>query len=310
MRVVAAAAPCIPVGVRAECTVEEVERLAAFVRRHAGRLVVLSGAGISTEPPAGIPDYRSNAHARPVHKPITDSEFMKLPAKRQRYWARSCIGYERVRQARPNAAHFALTALHRGGWSGLHHVTQNVDGLMQQAHLPDAELLELHGSVHYAQCLHCGERVSRAVLQEHMMTANAQWLASVTAKYADHLARPDGDARLDEHDIVSFVVPRCGACGKGGTLKPGVVFFGGSVPAHVKERAAAQMRQASAVLVVGSTLTTYSAFGLVKSLLKEKPNAGVAILTSGPTRADSLSTLKIEALIGNTLARVLHAVSG
>ena len=68
---------------------------------------MLTGAGIST--PSGIPDYRSpdGSYSR-GHKPITHAEFVRKAENRQRYWARSFIGFEVFSRSRPNAAHLAL----------------------------------------------------------------------------------------------------------------------------------------------------------------------------------------------------------
>ena len=112
--------------------------------RSASRLVVLTGAGIST--PSGIPDYRSpdGSYSR-GHKPITHAEFVRKAENRQRYWARSFIGFEVFSRSRPNAAHLALAELERGGWIGGGCITQNVDGLHAAAGMRDC--LDLHGRI-------------------------------------------------------------------------------------------------------------------------------------------------------------------
>ncbi len=83
----------------------DVEALRAFIARHP-RLFVLTGAGCSTE--SGIPDYRDADGAWKRSPPVQFADFMtKLPT-RQRYWARSLIGWRFFGAARPNAAHRAL----------------------------------------------------------------------------------------------------------------------------------------------------------------------------------------------------------
>src|SRR5205085_1050348 len=103
--------------------------LSDFIAR-ARRLVVLTGAGCSTE--SGIPDYRSPGGAWTRHKPISYASFVRSAEVRRFYWARSYRGWPRFESARPNAAHQALARLEERG--GVHQlITQNVDDLHQEA---------------------------------------------------------------------------------------------------------------------------------------------------------------------------------
>jgi hypothetical protein len=103
--------------------------LASFIRSHR-RLMVLTGAGCSTA--SGIPDYRDRDGAWKHPRPVQYQDFVTEPAVRQRYWARSVAGWQRIAAARPNQAHLALARLETRG--ALHHlITQNVDGLHQRA---------------------------------------------------------------------------------------------------------------------------------------------------------------------------------
>jgi len=130
---------------------------------------------VSTE--SNIPDYRSpkGSYSR-GHKPMLDAEFRRSARNRQRYWARSMVGWEHFQRARPNAAHAALAALERGG---LVHavITQNVDGLHSRAGA--ARVLELHGGVARVKCLApgCGATADRAEFQERLVAANEAWIA-------------------------------------------------------------------------------------------------------------------------------------
>jgi NAD-dependent SIR2 family protein deacetylase len=131
-----------------------VEALAVLIRGK--RTLVLSGAGISTE--SGIPDYRGPASAARRTRPISYREFVGDPRARERYWARSAIGWPRVASARPNAGHLALARLERAGAvTGV--ITQNVDGLHQAA--GSQRVLELHGSLARVVCLSCGAEETR-----------------------------------------------------------------------------------------------------------------------------------------------------
>src|SRR6476620_71132 len=102
--------------------------LAALLAAHPGTLV-LTGAGISTD--SGIPDYRGPDGTRRV-TPMHHGEFVGSSAARQRYWARSFIGWQRFWHAEPNPSHHAVAALQRHGVLGAV-ITQNVDGLHQAA---------------------------------------------------------------------------------------------------------------------------------------------------------------------------------
>src|SRR5580658_6672846 len=110
----------------------------------AGNVAILSGAGLSTE--SGIPDYRGpSGQARRTGQPMTYQAFTGSAAARQRYWARSHLGWRHVTGASPNAGHLAVAALEGAGLvSGI--ITQNVDGLHQAAGA--GGVTELHGSLH------------------------------------------------------------------------------------------------------------------------------------------------------------------
>ncbi|EIK94253.1 silent information regulator protein Sir2 [Pseudomonas sp. M47T1] len=253
------------------------ERLCALMSQ--APFVVLTGAGIST--PSGIPDYRDSNGVRRGRAPMMYQEFLSGAALRQRYWARAMLGWPKVRQARANVAHQALTDLQaRGLISGL--ITQNVDNLHQQAGSHD--VVELHGNLHRVLCLDCGQRLSRDDVQAVMETQNP-YLAGVDATQA-----PDGDTLLDPRFEARFKVPPCPHC-HGDRLKPDVVFFGENVAPPTAERAMALATEASGLLVVGSSLMAYSAFRLCRTVAERgKP---VLAINLGKTRGDDLLTLKV-----------------
>ncbi|WP_095120235.1 NAD-dependent protein deacetylase [Pseudomonas sp. Irchel s3f10] len=246
-----------------------------------GDFLVLTGAGIST--PSGIPDYRDSDGVRRGRQPMMYQEFLAAAESRRRYWARAMLGWPRVRQAQPNAAHEALAGLQR---HGLIHdlITQNVDTLHDQAGSHD--VIELHGSLHRVLCLDCGQRSERDSIQQLMERQNP-YLAGVDAVQA-----PDGDTLLDPAFEARFQVPQCPHCA-GERMKPDVVFFGENVAQPTAARAMAAAENAGGMLVVGSSLMAYSAFRLCRVIAdRGKPLIAINL---GKTRADDLLDLKIEA---------------
>jgi NAD-dependent SIR2 family protein deacetylase len=244
----------------------------------AGRpLVVLTGAGLSTD--SGIPDYRGPGS--PSRMPMTYQDFVSGPAAQQRYWARSHLGWGRMKQASPNPGHLALARLDPELL-----ITQNVDGLHEAA--GSRRLVALHGRIADVVCLGCRRTSSRAALHERLAAANPGW----EARHASVEVRPDGDVELD--DTGDFVVPACDGCG--GVLKPDVVFFGENVPPPRVERCYAAVdglvASGGALLVAGSSLTVMSGFRFVRRAAKA--GTPVVIVNRGETRGDDLATYKLE----------------
>ena len=250
------------------------EYLAEFLQQHP-RLTVLSGAGCSTA--SGIPEYRDDEGGWKHARPVQYADFTGSGAVRQRYWARSFVGWRRIAAAKPNDAHFALAEFEaRGLIDRL--VTQNVDNLHRAA--GSRNVTDLHGILHRVRCLCCGEITSRADLQRELGRLNPDWTARV-AGYA-----PDGDAAVDGDDVREFVVPGCGSCG--GVLKPDVVFFGESVPRERVQNTHESLERSDGLLVVGSSLMVFSGYRFARQARAVgKP---LAIINRGVTRADDLAT--------------------
>jgi len=251
-----------------------------------GGAVVLSGAGLSTE--SGIPDYRGPSGRARRAQPMTYQAFTASAAARQRYWARSHLGWRHISGAAPNSGHRAVAALERHGvLSGI--ITQNVDGLHQAA---GARLVtELHGSLHRVVCLACWSRTTRVGLDTRLRAANPGWSSLAGAS-----VNPDGDVALD--DVEGFTVVDCAGCG--GVLKPDVVFFGENVP---RDRVAAcydLVSSASALVVLGSSLTVMSGFRYVRHAASL--GIPVVIVNQGATRGDSLAIATVDAPLGETLS--------
>jgi NAD-dependent SIR2 family protein deacetylase len=240
-------------------------------------LVALTGAGLSTD--SGIPDYRGPG--APVRAPMTYQEFVSGPEARQRYWARSHLGWGRMRRAEPNPGHHALARI-----APTLLITQNVDGLHERAGTP--RLVALHGRIADVVCLGCRRTSARAALHQRMAEANPGF----ADRHAQAAVRPDGDVELD--DTQDFVVPACSDCG--GVLKPDVVFFGENVPVDRVERCYAAVDALAAcdgaLLVAGSSLTVMSGFRFVRRAARE--GIPVVVVNRGPTRGDDLATIKVE----------------
>ena len=251
------------------------------------KLFVLTGAGLSTD--SGIPDYRG-AGRTPKH-PMTYDIFMGSIESRQRYWARSYVGWSRIAQAKPNAGHFALaSAESQGNISSL--VTQNVDGLHNQA--GSKNVIDLHGRLDRVICLGCKKVMARTAMDELLKEYNPAINRDSTVEFT-----PDGDAEVEGTE--SFVVPACPSCN--GILKPDVVFFGEAVPPSRVELSLNKLAEADVLLVAGSSLTVNSGYRFARQAAKaQKP---IVIVNIGPTRADSLASAKIEANTSLALERLL-----
>ena len=269
---------------------EELAELRRFSDRH-GRLFILTGAGCSTG--SGIPDYRDGDGQWKRAQPMTIQAFMGSAFARQRYWARSLLGWRRFSRAAPNAAHRALAGLEaRGRCETL--LTQNVDGLHQAA--GSERVIDLHGRLDRVRCMGCERRSSRAEFQGRLGALNPGWLDR------DVAAAPDGDADLEDADFAAFAVPSCPHCG--GVLKPDVVFFGEGVPRERVEAGFAAVEKADAMLVVGSSLMVYSGYRFAEmAAALGKP---IAAINNGRTRADGLLALKVE----EDCAVALEAMTG
>jgi NAD-dependent SIR2 family protein deacetylase len=265
------------------------ERLVELLR--GGDITVLSGAGLSTE--SGIPDYRGPDGRRRV-TPMTYGEFVASPANRQRYWARSFVGWRRFAGAAPNDGHRAVVDLQRLGLFRAI-ITQNVDGLHQMAGAHD--VLELHGNLARVRCLSCGETTLRTELDGRLREANPHFEAVVGE------VRPDGDVVLPDDAVAGFHPPRCLVC-ESDLVKPDVVFFGESVPKLLVEQCFSHVEASSGLVVLGSSLHVMSGYRFVRRAAAN--GIPVAIVTRGPSRGDEEATIRLDAQLGVTLSRIVR----
>ncbi|GID92674.1 NAD-dependent protein deacetylase [Amorphoplanes digitatis] len=268
-----------------------IEQLAEWVGD--GGVVVLSGAGISTE--SGIPDYRGPTGTARRATPMTYQAFTGDPAARRRYWARSHLGWRTIGGARPNGGHRAVARLQAlARVDGI--ITQNVDGLHQAggAH----GVVELHGNLARIVCLGCGALTAREEHSARLDAANPGFAAAVTR------INPDGDVDIDDEALGGFAVVDCVSCG--GLLKPDVVYFGETVPAARVSRAFGLVAGARTLLVLGSSLTVMSGRRFVVRAARD--GVRVAIVNQGVTRGAPYADLTVDAALGEVLPDLVGRV--
>ncbi|MEM9388437.1 MAG: NAD-dependent protein deacetylase [Pseudomonadota bacterium] len=263
--------------------------------------MVLTGAGCSTK--AGISAYRNRLGDWAHPQPIQFAQFRASPKARQRYWARSFMGWPRFHIARPTLAHRALAWLATEGRVAPL-VTQNVDRLHSRA---GAErVVDLHGRLDRVRCLDCGFETHRASLQRKLEALNATWSDEDALSGAGAAERPDGDRDVSQGAVDRFRYLDCSRCG--GVLKPDVVFFGENVPAERLETARERLANAGGLLVVGSSLMVLSGYRFVREALAA--NKPVLVLTQGRTRADDDAIVKLDHECGALLGALVGELGG
>lgn len=151
----------------------------------------------------------------------------------------------------------------------------------------------------------CGFRGSRAMYQEELANNNPLWnqMAHDMSKYGtEPKTNPDGDVELGNNvDYTTFQYSSCPQCG--GILKPAVIFFGESVPNLMRDRSFDLVDQNDALILIGTSLATYSAFRLVKAAHEQGKQT--LLVNLGPTRADNIVDDKID--MGSS--EILHTVA-
>jgi NAD-dependent deacetylase len=242
---------------------------AADLLRSARQIVALTGAGISTE--SGIPDFRSPGSIWLAQPPVSYRDFINKPEARKQYWQTRRGLSSQVAEARPNAAHHALADLDlRGKLLGV--ITQNFDGLHQDAGHQPERVIELHGTSRAAACTLCGARSSMTELQ----------------------------GRVDNGEID----PRCPLCG--GFLKSATILFGQRVPEVELARAKKLAATCDLFLVVGSSLKVMPAAMLPRLALNHK--VSLIIINLQPTSLDSLADVVFAEKAGLVLPQLVEMI--
>ena len=237
----------------------------------ANRVVVFTGAGISTE--SGIPDFRSPGGIWDRYDPddFTYQRFVSRPEARRKHWQMLGEGGLTTR-AEPNPAHYAIAELDKLGKLDCV-ITQNIDSLHQKAGVPDDKVLELHGNMQWAVCLSCGRRYPFEQIK----------------------------ARLDAGEEA----PDCEVCH--GILKPDVVLFGETLPIKVLEEATHRSYNCDLFIVIGSTLVIQPAAYM--PVYAARAGAKLVIINLSPTPMDRQATVLIRAKAGETMSRIVKLVA-
>lgn len=250
-------------------TRERIDTVRAWIGA-ARRIVVLTGAGISTD--SGIPDFRGpqgvwtkNPQAE---KMATLQHYVADPDVRKRSWQDRLASP--AWHAKPNAGHQALVALERRGTLDTL-ITQNVDGLHLMAGTSPERLIQIHGTMREVTCLDCGERapMERA-------------LARVRAGEAD---------------------PPCRSCG--GILKSATISFGQGLVADDLTRAQHAAQRCDLMLAVGTKLSVWPIAGVVPTA--KEAGARVVIVNAEPTGMDDLADAVLRGSISAILPRLAEA---
>jgi NAD-dependent deacetylase len=242
----------------------------ALVRRwvdEARRIVVLTGAGISTD--SGIPDFRGPQGVwtkNPMAEKLSNIHYyMADPEVRKASWKARMD--HTAWNAKPNAGHLALAALERRG--KLHAlITQNIDELHQMAGNSPGKVLEVHGTMRKVVCMDCG------------MTAPMQ-------KALDRV-------RAGEED------PPCRDCG--GILKSATISFGQALVPEVIDAAMRAAQEAEVFFSIGTSLQVYPIAGVVP--LAREAGAKIVIMNAEPTPFDDIADAVFQDSISQVLPKL------
>jgi NAD-dependent deacetylase len=246
---------------------------AADVLKPAHQILVFSGAGLSTE--SGLPDFRGPDGLWKTVDPddFTIERFVENRDLRVRGWRMHVDGelWGARSPVQPNKGHAAIVRLQeKGRLAGV--VTQNVDGLHFKSGLDDDMVAELHGNVRNSHCMRCGSRWSTETV--------LMWVEA------------------GEED------PTCPTCE--GMVKTDTIMFGEMLPDEEVRQAGMFLAMCDAVLVVGSTVSVWPAADTVfRAAHQLKP---IVIINKGPTEADHLAAMRIDAAIGDVLPDLVDLI--
>ena len=240
----------------------------AYMIKASRNIVVFTGAGVSTE--SGVPDFRSPGGIWERYDPevMTYQNFVSSAECRSQYWQMYHECWHEFSSVKPNPAHHAIAELeNQGKLSAV--ITQNIDGLHQQAGNSPDKVLELHGTMWKICCLEC------------------------RAEYS--IDKVIGLLDLGE------VIPECPECG--GLLKPATIAFGQQMPLQVLEEAQRRSISCDLFISIGSSLVVQPAASLPPAA--KEAGAALVIINLVPTPLDILADLLIREKAGEVLKNAL-----
>ena len=228
------------------------------------RVVALTGAGMSTD--SGIPDFRGPQGVwtkNPKAEKMSDIRYyVSDPDVRKAAWQARL--HSPAWTAKPNAGHRALAQLERR--DKLYAlITQNIDGLHQQAGNSAHRVIEVHGTVHHVVCLDCG--------------------------WKGPMQEPLERVRNGEED------PPCRSCN--GMLKSDTISFGQPLVPEVIQRAMDAALETDLLLAVGSSLQVYPIAGAVPCA--REAGAHIVIINAQPTPFDNIA----DAVLNGSISEIL-----
>lgn len=234
----------------------------------AKKVVVFTGAGFSTE--SNIPDFRGPQGVWSKFDPdeLNLPNFLRSEEIREKYWQVHRLFWEAVKDAKPNSGHYAVTELHNIGKLDCV-ITQNTDGLHQKSGTPESKMLELHGTMHWVDCLDCHKRFPRDYAHEKMLAGEK--------------------------------VPRCGECK--GILKPATVAYGQSMPVQETNEAMERSSGCDLFLALGSSLVVYPAAQM--PILAKQNGAKLVIINITDTPHDRYADIIINEKTGETMSKIV-----
>jgi NAD-dependent deacetylase len=235
------------------------------------KVVVFTGAGFSTE--SSVPDFRGPQGIWSKFDPseLNLPNFLRSEEIREKYWQVHKMFWETVKIAEPNSGHYAVTELHNIGKLDCV-ITQNTDGLHQKSGTPDEKVLELHGTMHWVDCLDCHQRYPRERAHEKMLAGEK--------------------------------VPRCDKCH--GILKPATVAYGQAMPERETREAEVRSAGCDLFLAAGSSLVVYPAAQM--PIIAKRSGARLVIMNLTETPHDHYADIVIGEKTGEALSRIVARV--